>query len=154
MRFVRLLVFVCVVLLTGCDYQAFVPIPKQMEALISVNIKEGSVTFFDLKSEKKYAQWDLKQPIKGGALLENGKTLLLYGNELDRAYAYDLETGKIKSEWKIGKGIVSALVSNDEKHVFLADQRQKERKRSRSGQSRKPAAYAFTKRGWDTLICY
>ncbi len=126
MRLVFLLIFsLFVQLLTGCENKTFTPIPKQMKALISINIKDGSVTFFDLQKEKVFTQWNLDQPIKGGVLLENRNALLLYGNELDRAYVYDLATGKIENEWKTGKGIVSALVSNNRKHVFLADQQQK-----------------------------
>ncbi|WP_027409153.1 YncE family protein [Anoxybacteroides tepidamans] len=126
MRRLSLIVFLFLLLLTGCDQQSFTPIPKRMETLISINIKDGSATFFDLEREKKYAQWNLQKPIRGGALLNNGQTLLLYGNDLDQAYEYDLATGKLKKEWQVGEGIVGALVSNDMHHIFLADQKQKE----------------------------
>ncbi|OQM44284.1 hypothetical protein B6A27_17650 [Anoxybacillus sp. UARK-01] len=126
MRLALVLAFMFVSLLMGCERQEeFTPIPKRMKVLISINIKDGSVTFFDLKREKKYAQWELGQPIQGGVLLNNGSTLLLYGHELDRAYEYNLATGKMEKEWKIGKGIISALVSNDQQHLLLADQNQK-----------------------------
>lgn len=119
----RFIVFLCL-LLVGCQHQAFPPIPRQMETLISINIKDGSVTFFDLTREKKYAQWEIREPVRGGVLLEQGQELLLYGNELEQVYVYDLATGKRKSEWNTGKGIVSALVSADGKHVFFADGQQ------------------------------
>ncbi|ANB60746.1 NHL repeat-containing protein [Anoxybacteroides amylolyticum] len=120
----RFIIFLCL-LIAGCQHQAFPPIARHMETLISVNIKDGTVTFFDLTLEKKYAQWEIHEPVKGGVLLKHGQELLLYGNELEQAYVYDLATGKRKSEWNTGKGIVSALASSDGKHVFLADEQQK-----------------------------
>ncbi|GGJ77614.1 DNA-binding beta-propeller fold protein YncE [Anoxybacillus voinovskiensis] len=119
----RFILFLCL-LLASCQHQAFPPIPRQMETLISVNIKDGTVTFFDLTREKKYTQWEIREPVKGGVLLKHGQELLLYGNELEQVYVYDLATGKRKSEWNTGKGIVSALVSSDGKQVFLADEQQ------------------------------
>ncbi|QPA32749.1 YncE family protein [Thermaerobacillus caldiproteolyticus] len=125
MRLVCALIVSFCVLLAGCESETLPSISRQIETLISVNVKDGSVTFFDLYKGTTVAQWNLKQPVKGGALFPDGNTLLLYGDELDRVYAYDVVTGKLKNEWKTGKGIVSALVSNDGNRIFLADGRRK-----------------------------
>jgi YVTN family beta-propeller protein len=109
----------------GCERETFPAVPKRLEVLISVNVNDESVTFFDLQTGRKVAEWKLQKPIKGAALLQDDRTLLLYGSELDRVYLYDMRTGKAKSEWKTGKGIVGALVSNKGNTVFLADERQK-----------------------------
>jgi YVTN family beta-propeller protein len=109
----------------GCEQETFPAVPDRLEVLISVNVNDESVTFFDLQTGRKVAEWKMKQPIKGAALLRDGRTLLLYGSDLDRVYSYDMRTGKAKSEWKTGKGIVGALVSNKGNTVFLADERQK-----------------------------
>jgi DNA-binding beta-propeller fold protein YncE len=109
-------------ILAGCHTKTFTPIPLEMKTLISVNIKDGSLTFFDLKNNKVFTQWKMEQPIKGASLLPDGKTLLLYGNELETARLYNLAEGTLKQEWKTGKGIMNAIVSNDGKHIFLADQ--------------------------------
>jgi YVTN family beta-propeller protein len=109
----------------GCEQETLPAVPKRMEVLISVNVNEESVTFFDIQTGRKAAEWKMQKPIKGAVLLQDNRTLLLYGNELDRVYLYDMRTGKEKSEWKTGKGIVGALVSNKGNTVFLADERQK-----------------------------
>jgi YVTN family beta-propeller protein len=109
----------------GCERETFPAVPKRLEVLISVNVNDESVTFFDLQTGRKVAEWNLQKPIKGAVLLRDDRTLLLYGNELDRVYLYDMRTGEAKREWKTGKGIVGALVSNKGNTVFLADERQK-----------------------------
>jgi DNA-binding beta-propeller fold protein YncE len=109
-------------ILAGCHPKTFTPIPLEMKTLISVNIKDGSLTFFDLENNKVFTEWKMEQPIKGASLLPDGKTLLLYGNELETVQLYNLAEGTLKEEWKTGKGIVNAIVSNDGKHIFFADQ--------------------------------
>jgi YVTN family beta-propeller protein len=109
----------------GCEQEALPAVPKQMEVLISVNVNDESVTFFDIQTGRKVAEWKLRKRIKGAVLLPDDRTLLLYGSELDRVYLYDMRTGREKNEWKTGKGIVGALVSNKGNTVFLADERQK-----------------------------
>jgi YVTN family beta-propeller protein len=109
----------------GCEQETLPAVPKQMEVLISVNVNDESVTFFDIQTGRKVAEWKLRKRIKGAVLLPDDRTMLLYGNEMDRVYLYDMRTGEEKSEWKTGKGIVGALVSNKGNKVFLADERQK-----------------------------
>jgi YVTN family beta-propeller protein len=109
----------------GCEQETLPAVPKRIEVLISVNVNDESVTFFDIQTGRKVAEWKMQKPIKGAVLLPDDRTLLLYGNELDRVYLYDMRIGKKKSEWKTGKGIVGALVPNKGNTVFLADERQK-----------------------------
>ncbi|HZG60069.1 MAG TPA: hypothetical protein VEY68_06300 [Anoxybacillus sp.] len=117
-----LLMMIGLGILAGCHTKTFTPIPLEMKTLISVNIKDGSLTFFDLENNKVFTEWKMEQPIKGASLLPGGKTLLLYGNELETVQLYNLAEGTLEREWKTGKGIVNAIVSNDGKHLFFADQ--------------------------------
>jgi YVTN family beta-propeller protein len=111
-------------LVYGCEKATFPAVPKRPQILISVNVNDESVEFFDAKTGSALAEWKVKKPIQGAALLRDQRTLLLYGNELDRVYLYDIKTGKATQEWQTGKGIVHALVSNKGDAVFLADDRQ------------------------------
>lgn len=111
-------------LVYGCEKAAFPAVPKRPQILVSVNVKGESVAFFDAKTGATLAEWKVKKPIQGAALLRDQRTLLLYGNELDRVYLYDIHTGKEAQEWRTGKGIVRALVSNKGDVVFLADEQQ------------------------------
>jgi YVTN family beta-propeller protein len=124
-RIYMLLAVLGMLFVHGCEQETFPAIPKRLEVLISVNVNDESVTFFDTQTGKKVAEWKMKKPIKGAILLQDNRTLLLYGSDLDRVYLYDMRTGKEKSEWKTGKGIVGALVSNKGNTVFLADEREK-----------------------------
>jgi YVTN family beta-propeller protein len=120
-----LLAVLGILFIHGCEQETLPAVPKQMEVLISVNVNDESVTFFDIQTGRKVAEWKLRKRIKGAVLLPDDRTMLLYGNEMDRVYLYDMRTGEEKSEWKTGKGIVGALVSNKGNKVFLADERQK-----------------------------
>jgi YVTN family beta-propeller protein len=120
-----LLAVLGILFIHGCEQETLPAVPKQMEVLISVNVNDESVTFFDIQTGRKVTEWKLRKRIKGAVLLPDDRTMLLYGNELDRVYLYDMRTGEEKSEWKTGKGIVGALVSNKGNKVFLADERQK-----------------------------
>jgi YVTN family beta-propeller protein len=111
-------------LVYGCEKETFPAVPKRAQILASVNVKEESVAFFDAKTGAALAKWKVNKPIQGAALLYDQRTLLLYGNELDRVYLYDIHTGKEAQEWQTGKGIVRALASNKGDAVFLADERQ------------------------------
>jgi hypothetical protein len=121
-KYFLLTIFLCLCLLSGCNMKSFTPIPKEKEILISVNIKEGSLTFFDLKNKKRFTEWKLNQPVKGAVLFPDRNKLLVYGNDLEVAYVYNLAEGKVEQEWKIGKGIVNAVFTNDFKHLVLVDQ--------------------------------
>jgi DNA-binding beta-propeller fold protein YncE len=122
-RNILLVIMICLSLLTGCYTKSFTPIPMDKEALISVNIKDGSLTFFDLNDQKRIAEWKLKQPLRGALLLPDRNRLLVYADNLETAYVFNLAEGKVEREWKVGKGIVNAVAANDRKHLVFVDER-------------------------------
>ncbi|KAF0994580.1 YncE family protein [Geobacillus sp. TFV-3] len=108
-------------LLSGCVKTSFPPIADSLSVIISLDVKAETVTFLNANNGEKVARWHINEPFQGGALSPDGRTLLLYGRELDRVYRYDLATGKPLSEWKTGSGIVSAAPSPDGRTWFFGD---------------------------------
>lgn len=108
-------------LLSGCVHPSFPPVADSLSVVISLDVKAGTVTFLNAKNGSKIARWNINEPFQGGALSPDGRTLLLYGRELDGVYRYDLATGKPLSEWKTGSGIVSAAPSPDGRTWFFGD---------------------------------
>lgn len=108
-------------LLSGCVHPSFPPVAASRSVVISLDVKAGTVTFLNAKNGSKIARWNINEPFQGGALSPDGRTLLLYGRELDGVYRYDLATGKPLSEWKTGSSIVSAAPSPDGRTWFFGD---------------------------------
>ncbi|ODA17812.1 hypothetical protein A5N86_08130 [Geobacillus thermoleovorans] len=108
-------------MLSGCANPPFPPVVDSLSVVISLDVKAETVTFLNAKNGSKIARWNINEPFQGGALSSDGRTLLLYGRDLDRVYRYDLATGKLLGEWKIGSGIVSAAPSPDGRTWFFGD---------------------------------
>ncbi|OQP06070.1 hypothetical protein B1690_11495 [Geobacillus sp. 46C-IIa] len=108
-------------MLSGCAKTSFPPIADSLSVVISLDVKAETVTFLNAKNGGKIARWNIDQPFQGGVLSPDGRTLFLYGRDLDRIYRYDLATGKLLGEWKIGSGIVSAAPSPDGRMWFFGD---------------------------------
>ncbi|WP_459500920.1 YncE family protein [Bacillus sp. C1] len=119
-RYLFLLCFLF--LLAGCQGNSYTPIAKNKSMVITTNMKEGSISFIDEKSKKTFTTWELKEPITGIVLLPNGEDMLVYGKQLEYAYVYSLTKGKQVNKWNTGKGITNAIVANDGKQLFMADQ--------------------------------
>ncbi|MEW5321991.1 hypothetical protein V2J23_07525 [Geobacillus thermoleovorans] len=108
-------------LLSGCVKTSFPPIADSLSVIISLDVKAETVTFLNANNGEKVARWHINEPFQGGALSPDGRTLLLYGRNLDRVYRYDLTTGKPLREWKTGSGIVSAVPSPNGRTWFFGD---------------------------------
>ncbi|AGT32710.1 hypothetical protein M493_12315 [Geobacillus genomosp. 3] len=111
----------CFFLLSGCANPSFPPVADSLSVVISLDVKGETVTFWNADTGDKIARWNIREPFQGGALSPDGRTLLLYGRDLDRIYRYDLATGKLLREWKTGNGIVSAAPSPDGRTWFFGD---------------------------------
>ncbi|AMX82964.1 hypothetical protein GS3922_04280 [Geobacillus subterraneus] len=111
----------CFFLLSGCAHPSFPPVADSLSVVISLDVKGETVTFLNAKNGGKIARWNINEPFQGGALSADGRTLLLYGRDLDGVYRYDLATGKPLAEWKTGSGIVSAAPSPDGRTWFFGD---------------------------------
>lgn len=108
-------------MLSGCAKTSFPPIADSLSVVISLDVKAETVTFLNAENGGKIARWNINEPFQGGALSSDGRTLFLYGRDLDGVYRYDLATGKLLGEWKIGSGIVSAAPSPDGRTWFFGD---------------------------------
>lgn len=108
-------------MLSGCAKTSFPPIADSLSVVISLDVKAETVTFLNAENGGKIARWNINEPFQGGVLSPDGRTLFLYGRDLDGVYRYDLATGKLLGEWKIGSGIVSAAPSPDGRTWFFGD---------------------------------
>ncbi|EIJ78523.1 putative lipoprotein [Bacillus methanolicus PB1] len=95
-----------------------------MSLLVSVNIKDNSISFIDLFSNKEIERWKMEKPYIGGVILPDGDTLLLYGKQSDTVDLYSLSKGKLINQWETGEGIVAAKVLKNGKEIAFADQNQ------------------------------
>lgn len=108
--------------LTACNEKEYKPIPKTADIVVSMNLKEASISFVDISERKEISKWKMEKPYSGGVILPDGDTLLLYGDQLDSADLYSLSTGKYQSSWKTGNGIVNAILLENNTEVVFADQ--------------------------------
>ncbi|MDQ0243031.1 YVTN family beta-propeller protein [Bacillus fengqiuensis] len=117
-----LFVLACPWLLTSCSSPERLPsIPVQADYVMTVNIQDHSLSFIDTESYEEKT-WTLPFAFQRAVFLTEDQ-LLLYGKELDRAYVYELSSGKALGEWKTGKGIENMVLSADGTHVYAADQK-------------------------------
>ncbi|NSL51659.1 YncE family protein [Calidifontibacillus erzurumensis] len=119
----RLPIFIILLFgLTSCQIEKYEPIDSKASHIIAVNLLEKSLSFFDEKTRKEVAKWEMPFTFTGAELLPDQKTLLLYGKHLKNIYLYDLTTGRKVDQWKIGKGIAKIKTSNDQSKLYLANQ--------------------------------
>jgi YVTN family beta-propeller protein len=116
-----LFVSACLWLLAGCSSsEQFPVIPPQEDYVITANIQDHSLSFINPASYET-TTWTLPFAFERALLLEADR-LLLYGKELDRAYVYELSTGRKIGEWKTGSGIGHMVLSTDGSLIYAADQ--------------------------------
>ncbi|KIY21370.1 MULTISPECIES: hypothetical protein [Mesobacillus] len=108
-------------LLSACSFESYTPISKDSSIISTVNIKEMTVSFYDMDQEEKLPDWEVDRPYIGGMILPDKDTLLLYGKTLDTADLYSLSKGEKIDSWETGEGIVNSLLVGDGKIAF-ADQ--------------------------------
>lgn len=111
-----------IVLITSCSNDHYPSITKDGRLLITVNIKDMTVTFIDMENEQKIDEWQMDRPYTGGVMLPDGDTLLLYGKQLDTVDVFSLRRGEKISTWETGNGIVNGKLLKDQKEIVFADQ--------------------------------
>lgn len=110
------------VLLSACSFDSFESIPKDSSIISTINIKEMTISFYDMEKGEKLPEWDVDRPYIGGLILPDNDTILLYGKALDRADLYSLSKGKKIDSWETGEGIVNALLVGNGTEIAFADQ--------------------------------
>ncbi|WP_369900530.1 YncE family protein [Bacillus manliponensis] len=108
--------------LIGCNKEGYTSVPVDKDVIITTNIKEGSISFIDMKTDKLLTTWELNETISGVTFLPDGDRLLVYGKQLEYIYVYSLKEGKQINKWETGKGIANILLSDNQKELFIADQ--------------------------------
>jgi YVTN family beta-propeller protein len=110
------------VLLSACSFESFEPIPGDSSLISTINIKEMTISFYDMEKEEKLPDWKFDTPYIGGLILPDQDSILLYGKALDTADLYSLSKGKKIESWKTGEGIVNALLVGHGALIAFADQ--------------------------------
>ncbi|WP_226676867.1 YncE family protein [Mesobacillus jeotgali] len=110
------------VLLSACSFESFEPIRKDSSIISTINIKEMTISFYDMAKGEKLPDWNVDRPYIGGLILPDKDTILLYGKALNTADLYSLSKGKKIESWKTGEGIVNALLVEDGTQIAFADQ--------------------------------
>lgn len=110
------------VLLSACSFKSFEPIPIDSSIISTINIKEMTISFYDMDNDEKLPDWNVDLPYIGGLILPDKDTILLYGKALDTADLYSLSEGKKIESWKTGEGIVNALLVRNGTEIAFADQ--------------------------------
>lgn len=115
------IILVCFVLV-ACSQKRYPPVPKDMNVIVTINIKDMTVSFVDGEQQKLAAQWEMEKPYSGGVILPNKDTLLLFGKHVETVDLYSLSEGKYIDSWKTGKGIVNGTVLQNEQEIIFVDQ--------------------------------
>ncbi|MEH7441522.1 WD40 repeat domain-containing protein [Bacillus sp. JJ1122] len=110
------------IFLTGCSFDTFEPIPGKSSFISTINIKDMTISFYDLEKDMRLPDWKVDKPYIGGMIFPNKDTLLLYGNTLDSVDLYSLSKGEKVGSWETGKGIVNGILVQNGSEIALADQ--------------------------------
>ncbi|MBT2662481.1 WD40 repeat domain-containing protein [Bacillus sp. ISL-45] len=110
------------VFLSACSLKSFEPIPGDSSFISTINIKEMTISFYDMEKDEKLPDWNVDRPYIGGLILPDKDTILLYGKAVDTTDLYSLSKGKKIDSWKTGEGIVNALLVGDGTEIAFADQ--------------------------------
>ncbi|MBW7651168.1 YncE family protein [Anoxybacillus sp. ST4] len=100
-----------VMLLTSCTSQTYTPIKRDGAIIGVVNIKEQSLSFIDYNTKQLITTWQVKKPITKVAILPDGDTIVLFGQDMDEIIAYTLSTGREARRWSVEKGVTDVLVT-------------------------------------------
>ncbi|WP_214481021.1 YncE family protein [Bacillus sp. SM2101] len=122
-RKLLMLTVMLIILLVGCsNTQQFKPINPHQSSVLSVNIKDASLSFIDISNKEQTESWEINRAVTGGLMFPDQDTLMLYGKNEESAYLYELSTGKELTPWKTGTGIVNGILSSDKNSIYLVDQ--------------------------------
>lgn len=123
MKQAMIIIFIPIfLLLCACSNKHYPIIQKDVPLAITINIKDKTVSFIDLRQKKKLEDWEMDKQYIGGIILPGGNRLLLYGKQLDSVEIYSLSTGKLISTWETGEGIVNGILLKDKQEIVFADQ--------------------------------
>lgn len=124
MKSIKLILFILFItfILTACSNKNYPPVSKDMSLIITINIKDMSVSFVDAERHKEISQWMLEKPYSGGLLLPDQDTLLLYGKGVESVDLYSLSKGELVGSWNTGKGIANGKLLKNRKEIVFADQ--------------------------------
>ncbi|WP_077213649.1 YncE family protein [Bacillus dakarensis] len=120
--FIKLMMVVLILVLTSCSDDQYPSISEDQNVLITVNIKDMSVSFINVDTKEKIAEWQMEKPYTGGLILPDRDTLLLYGKQLDNVDLFSLRNGEKVSSWELGKGIVNGKLLKGGNQIAFADQ--------------------------------
>lgn len=123
MKSINLLIMIAFTMfLSACSLKNFEPIPVSTSVVSTINIKDMSISFYDINKGKKLPDWAVDRPYIGGIILPDKDTYILYGKTIDTADLYSLSKGKKIGEWDIGEGIINGLLVRKGEEIAFADQ--------------------------------
>lgn len=109
-------------LVSACSEKTYPPIPSERGIIITINIKDMTVSFVDAERHKMLEQWEMEKPYSGGLILPDKDTLLLYGKQLETVDLYSLSNGEYITSWNTGKGIANGKVLQNKQEIVFVDQ--------------------------------
>ncbi|GLB61146.1 YncE family protein [Cytobacillus sp. NCCP-133] len=110
------------IILSSCMEKQLPSIPEELSFAATVNIKDMSVSFVDLKKMAIAEEWRMEKPYTGALILPDQDTILFFGSQLEKADLYSLKEGKKIGSWETGIGIVNGLLLDSGKEAALVDQ--------------------------------
>ncbi|MBA4537967.1 WD40 repeat domain-containing protein [Bacillus aquiflavi] len=122
MKLMLRLIFLSIIILSGCTNHNLPKIPSDKNIISTVNIKDMTISFINVDDKETLQEWKLEKPYTGGLIFPDNDTILLYGKQNDSVDLYSLKKGKKIKTWETGKGIVSGKLLKDEKLLVFADQ--------------------------------
>ncbi len=109
-------------IVSACSEKVYPPISSERSIIITINIKDMTVSFVDAERYKMLEQWEMEKPYSGGLVLPDQDTLLLYGKQVETVDLYSLSKGEYLTSWNTGKGIANGKVLQNKKEVVFVDQ--------------------------------
>jgi YVTN family beta-propeller protein len=110
------------IFLSACSLDTFEPIQSKSSFISTVNIKDMTISFYDLDKDIRLPDWKVDKPYIGGMIFPDKDTLLLYGNTLESVDLYSLSKGNKIGSWETGKGIVNGMLVQNGSEIAFADQ--------------------------------
>ncbi|QED48281.1 YncE family protein [Cytobacillus dafuensis] len=124
MHYLKRILFIIIagVFLSSCSNTRYPSIPEDISIAATVNIKDMSVSFINLDSMEKIADWKLEKPYTGALILPDNDTIILYGKQVETVDLYSLKSGRAVGSWNTGKGIVNGKYLQTTSQIAFVDQ--------------------------------
>ena len=120
-KFSMPIIILCFIV-TACAEKVYPPIASDQSIIITINIKDMTISFVDGERHEVIEQWEMEKPYSGGMILPDKDTLLLYGKHIETVDLYSLSKGKYMKSWNTGKGIANGRVLQNQKEIVFVDQ--------------------------------